>query len=353
VRIVVDCRYTRVGRHDGISRYTSGVVTALLKLHPVTMLISDERQLEMLPDAPWHRVSPPTSVWEPFLARQVNVLKPDVVFTPMQTMGAWGRKYRFVNTVHDLIYYSHPTPPRNLPWPVRALWRLYHLSWVPQRVLLNRADAVVTVSETTKELIRRHRLTRRDVTVVYNAADPVPVVPRQQPAERDLLYMGSFMPYKNVETLALAMQHLPGYRLHLLSKASDTDRARLENLAPEGSLVFHGGVSDEEYSDLLDRAFALVHASRDEGFGIPLVEAMAHGTPIVVSDIPIFTEIGGAAAGFFSPSSAEDAAAAVRVLEDPAEWARRSALARKEAARFDWDRSAAVLYDLLCRVAGK
>ncbi|WP_167139585.1 glycosyltransferase family 1 protein [Diaminobutyricimonas sp. TR449] len=352
MRIVIDCRYIRLGQHDGISRYTAGIVTALLKLHPVTMLISDERQLEMLPDAPWHRVSAPTSIHEPFLARQVNPLKPDVVFTPMQTMGSFGRQYRFVNTIHDLIYYSHPTPPRNLPWPVRVLWRLYHLSWWPQRFLLNRADAVVTVSQTTKELIRRHRLTKRDVTVVYNAADPVLAVRREQPAERDLLYMGSFMPYKNVETLALAMQHLPGYRLHLLSRASDADRARLGALAPAGSLVFHGGVSDEEYHDLLRGAFALVHASRDEGFGIPLVEAMAHGTPIVVSDIPIFTEIGGEAAGFFRPDSAEDAAAAVRALEDSAEWSRRSALAHEQAGRFDWDRSAAVLYDLLRRFAG-
>ena len=58
-----------------------------------------------------------------FVALLVNRLKPDVVFSPMQTMGSLGRRYRLVLTVHDLIYYRHRTPPRDLPAPVRALVR--------------------------------------------------------------------------------------------------------------------------------------------------------------------------------------------------------------------------------------
>ena len=174
MRILFDCRYTRIGRHDGISRFTAGLVTALAERHAVTMLISDHRQLELLPDLPWELIASPTAVGEPWIARQVNKLKPDIVFTPMQTMGGFGRRYRLVLTVHDLIYYRHPTPPRDLPGFVRVLWRLYHLAWWPQRLLLNRSDAVVTVSETTKALIAEHRLTRRPVSVVPNAADIPP-----------------------------------------------------------------------------------------------------------------------------------------------------------------------------------
>ena len=104
MKLVIDCRYVRTDHHDGISRYTAGLVGALAQLHPLTMLISDERQLRLLPDLPRHRVSAPTSAAEPFVARQVNALAPDVVFSPMQTMGSWGRRYRLVLTVHDLIY---------------------------------------------------------------------------------------------------------------------------------------------------------------------------------------------------------------------------------------------------------
>jgi glycosyltransferase involved in cell wall biosynthesis len=113
----------------------------------------------------------------------------------------------------------------------------------------------------------------------------------------------------------------------------------------------HDGVDDTEYAALLDRATALVHASREEGFGIPLVEAMGRGTPIVVSDIPIFREIGGDTALYFVADDASGLAAAVRRLTEPGEWERRSAAASAEAARFDWDASGAVLAGLLRELA--
>lgn len=351
LRIVFDCRYTRVDRHDGISRYTAGLVTELGRLHPVTMLISDHRQLHLLPALPWQLVRSPTSLFEPLVALTVNKLAPDIVFSPMQTMGSWGRRYRLVLTVHDLIYYRNRTPPREFSAGIRLLWRLYHLSWWPQRMLLNRSDGVVTVSETTAGLITRHRLTHRPVSVVPNAADAVAVAgepaERTSPATTRLVYMGSFMPYKNVDTLVRATALLPGHELHLLSRVGDDERARLTALAPEARLVFHNGVSDDEYVALLLSATALVTTSLDEGFGIPLVEAMSLGIPVVVSDIPIFREIGGDAARYVSPHDAAAVAAAVRDLDKPGEWASRSRLAVAQAARFTWAGSAARLLTVL------
>lgn len=353
MKIVIDCRYVTFPRHDGISRFTASLVHAvrdqLAETESLELLISDERQLEMVPDGlTWHLVSSPTSPREPFVARQVNPISPDVVFSPMQTMGTLGRRYPLVLTLHDLIYYAHPTPPRELPWPVRMGWRLYHLAWWPQRLLLNRADAVVTVSETTRELMRTHRLTRRSITVVPNAADrPERVAPRRRADGIELVYMGSFMPYKGVDTLVAALHRLPGARLHLLSRIRPVDRERFEAAAPAGALVLHDGVSDEEYATVLDRATALVTASHDEGFGIPLVEAMGRGTPVVVSDIPIFREIGGDTALYAAVGDADAFAARITELVEPGEWERRSAAAPVEAARFDWGRSATVLLELL------
>jgi glycosyltransferase involved in cell wall biosynthesis len=351
LRIVFDCRYTRTDRHDGISRYTAGLVTELSRLHPVTMLISDHRQLALLPTLPWQLVRAPTSPLEPLVALTVNKLRPDIVFSPMQTMGSWGRRYRLVLTVHDLIYYRNRTPPREFSAAIRLLWRLYHLSWAPQRMLLNRADGVVTVSETTAALIDRHRLTERPVSVVPNAADAMAgegtPLPRSAPTGKRLVYMGSFMPYKNVDTLVRATAALPGYELHLLSRIGDDERARLSALAPASTLVFHNGVTDDAYIQLLSGATALVTASLDEGFGIPLVEAMSLGTPVVVSDIEIFREIGGDAAGYAAARDADAFAQAVRALEEPGEWARRSALSVRQAARFTWAESAGRLLQVL------
>lgn len=348
MKILFDSRYTRLGRHDGISRYGAHLVEELAKLHPVTMLIEDERQLEMLPDLPWVKGPSHTSILEPWVARVVNKYEPDVVFTPMQTMGPSGRDYALVTTVHDLIYYSQRTPPRDFNQFVRLIWRVYHLWWGFQRSLLNKADAHLVDSETTRALLDRHRLTKNPVRVVLLGTEHPEAVPtRTAPASRDLVYMGSFMPYKNVEFLARAMAQLPGYRLQLMSRISDADRARLEALAPTGSLVFRNGASDAEYAEALIGATALVSASKDEGFGLPVIEAQALGTPVLVSDIPIFREIGGPDAGYFDPTDIASFVAAVHELDDPAEWARRSAASVRWARQYNWPDAAKALLEVL------
>jgi glycosyltransferase involved in cell wall biosynthesis len=102
---------------------------------------------------------------------------------------------------------------------------------------------------------------------------------------------------------------------------------------------------------VLRGATALVAASRDEGFGIPLVEAMAQGTPLVVSDIPVFREVGGDAATYVDPDDVHGFVQAVTELDDPEIWQRRSAAARARAQHYSWAASARILLALLERVA--
>jgi glycosyltransferase involved in cell wall biosynthesis len=356
----VDARYIRSGFHDGISRFSAHLIAELAGLVRerddlrLTILVSNDAQRDRIPFTGWlstFTISAPTSVKEPFVASQINRLAPDVVFSPMQTMGTFGRRYRVVLTIHDLIYYRHRTPPREFNVVVRALWRAYHLSWWPQRLLLRGSDAVVAVSHTTKRLIEQHHLTRHPVYVVPNAADQSTArVPPRSGRTKKLIYMGSFMPYKNVLTLLKASELLPEWELHLMSRIGPTERARLVSLAPRARAVFHDGCTDDEYTDALRTATALVTASRDEGFGIPVVEAMSHGTPVVVSDIPIFREIGGDAALFASPDSPKDFAARIREIEDPRVWAERSKLVKTQSRQFEWARSARDLLDVLCQV---
>jgi glycosyltransferase involved in cell wall biosynthesis len=353
VKIVIDARFTRTDHHDGISRYGASLIAAVAPLADVTMLISDERQLALLPDVPYVKISSPLSPRELFVARAVNKLQPDVVFCPMQTMGSWGRRYGLILTLHDLIYYEHPTPPGFLPAPVRLLWRLYHKAYWPQRLLLNRADVVATISHTTAALMARHRLTRRPVRLVGNAPQAGrPARDSSVPPEKLLVYMGSFMPYKNVETLLRGMAGLPGYTLHLLSRVTPQRRAELERLVPGGArVVFHNGVTDDEYDGLLLRATALVTLSKAEGYGLPLVEAMSLGTPVVASDTPIFREVGGNAASYVDADSAGSFADAVRALDDQETWRERSTAAVRQAAGFSWDRSAQSLVQLAQEIA--
>jgi len=342
VKIVIDARFTRTDHHDGISRYGSSLIAATTKIADVTMLISDKRQLALLPDVPYVMINSPLSPMELFVARKVNPLGADVVVCPMQTMGTLGRRYGLILTLHDLIYYEHPTPPGFLPAPVRLLWRLYHKAFWPQRLLLNRADIVATISQTTRALMAKYQLTKRPVRIVGNAPQPGQA-PRDPAAGADktLLYMGSFMPYKNVETMIRGMAGLPDFTLHLLSRITSDRKAELEAMVPEGAKVqFHNGVTDAQYDELLVRATALISLSRAEGYGLPLVEAMALGTPVIASDIPIFREVGGDAVSYVDPDSPADFSAAVTALAKDSLWQERSVRSVERAAGFNWDESA-------------
>jgi glycosyltransferase involved in cell wall biosynthesis len=88
-----------------------------------------------------------------------------------------------------------------------------------------------------------------------------------------------------------------------------------------------------------------VTLSKDEGYGLPLIEAMAAGTPVIASDIPIFREVTGGTALLVDPSDPAGFAAAVRTLEDDRRWKQASADGLLRAAGYDWDASAAQLLD--------
>jgi glycosyltransferase involved in cell wall biosynthesis len=356
MKIVFDCRFIRIDHHDGISRFSSDLFAALARVSDVTALVSDERQLKWLPpETDFILGNDPTNpLAELSLPRKLNKAGATHVFSPMQTMGAFGRKYKLVLTLHDLIYYSHPKAPAFLPLHVRVAWRIYHLNFFAVRLLLNQADAVATVSATSKGLIEQRMLTSRPVHVIYNAPESLPNIdaaPDQRPRARTkkLVYMGSFMEYKNVETLVRGLESLPEYELVLLSKISDKRWKQLSSLAGIASdrVKFRNGVSDQEYADELSSAFALVSASKDEGFGIPLVEAMRYATPLVVSDIPIFREVAEDAAKYFEPTNPMEFVNKVRELEAAGEWELARSKSAQRASFFSWDKSASILLDVL------
>jgi glycosyltransferase involved in cell wall biosynthesis len=344
-----DARYIKPV-HDGISRFSANLFAAVQKLTPVTAIICDEQQLEKLPAGTrWIKLHKPTSPLEPLSSLLLNKHQPDLVFSPMQTIGSFGRKFKLVLTVHDLIYYRHPKPPGYLNPIIRFGWRLFHLSYAPERMLLAGCEAVATVSETTAADLRKHKLTKRPIGVVYNAPESIAAETKTRVTEKKLVYMGTFMPYKNVETLIRAVGLLPDFKLELLSKIDSDRKSELAKLAKAlgAHVVFRNGVTDAEYQAALDSSTALVSASLDEGFGIPLVEAMSRAVPVIVSDIPIFREVAGEAGRYFSPLDPESLAASVRGLEQQPPAIEEL---QRQAARFNWDESANSLLNFIRQV---
>ena len=351
MRIFYDARWILVeNRFDGVSRYSHELAWALSRQPnlAITWIIHDKRQLDKLPTGEFVLANDPSNgIAELGLARRLHKAGAGIVYSPFFVMGTWGKKYKLVLTIHDMIYFTHRTPPQWLPWLTRLGWRLFHLTYWPMRWQLNRADHVATVSETAREELLAARATKRPITTVSNAVGGAFVAPEVNHANKNgIVYMGAFTPYKNVECVIDAVAMVPGVTLHLMSKIPPLRRPELEAyLASKGMTdrtVLYNGASDDQYKQALSDARCAISASRLEGFGLPLIEAGQAGVPFVAADTPIFHEIGQDSVLYFDPDTPEEAARHIKDLADPEVNKDYASRGRTNAARYTWDASAAV-----------
>jgi glycosyltransferase involved in cell wall biosynthesis len=264
--------------------------------------------------------------------------------------------------MHDTLPLSHP----ELIFPRlsgRIAWRL------KESVAAHRADRIVTVSQSSRRDIEAW-LGRPDprIRVITEGPDPI-FGPRTDGAEteavlrrhglvgreRFLLYVGGLSPHKNLLRLvaAFARSDVADVRLVLTGDVQDVFhthvpeiRAAIERHRLGNRVLLTGFVPDEELVHLYNRAFALVQPSLLEGFGLPAVEAMACGTPVIASRAGSLPEVVGEAGVFFDPIDVDSIAHAIGGLL--AELGRRDDLARRALERstqFTWDASARALLE--------
>ena len=257
-----------------------------------------------------------------------------------------------VATVHDLAF-------RRLPWTVQeetraALDARFHHT-------LARAGAVITVSHAVRaELLATESIGPGRVTAIHHGpghlAGQAGGAPPAGVPERYLLHVGTIEPRKNIDLLLQVWETWvaedPSAPALLLCGRwgwkSDALRERFDRAVAAGWLHHPGYVDDRTLAALYRQALAVVCPSRYEGFGLPLVEAMAAGTPVVASDIPVFREVAGEAAVF---APLDDAAAwrraLVAVAHDAALRGDLRASGLQRAGAFDWsvaaERTRAVL----------
>jgi glycosyltransferase involved in cell wall biosynthesis len=255
----------------------------------------------------------------------------------------------FVITVHDLSFLSYP---QNFPALNRTYLRMF------TRMSVRRARRIIAVSESTKrDLMRYYGVSGDRVDVVHNGVDPmfrpmpaadVAAFRRQRHLpERFILFVGTLEPRKNVTRLVEAYARLPRPRPPLMLLGGkgwlyDEIFARLESLDLQGEVKFVGYVPVEELALWYNAAGLFVYPSLYEGFGLPPLEAMACGTPVVASSASSLPEVVGNAGLLVDPTSSEALAEGMRrVLADQGlrETMRSAGLAR--AKDFSWQTAAA------------
>jgi alpha-1,3-rhamnosyl/mannosyltransferase len=352
VTVAINTLAMRSEQH-GFGRYISAMVRELLRQEPERFLIYSAREL-MGEWRAWgaRRVKSGPARRDPRLLWEQTVLPADlrreqatVLWGPAQALPIW-KTARQVVTIHDLTPFTHA---RYLPYGRVAYFRGM------LRAVTRRADRVVVVSRATAEEVERIlRIDPARIRVIPEAVGPefqpgsstarAAVRERYGLPDRFILSLGVIEPRKNLPRLlqAVALLNHAGKSLPLViaghpRNAQHRDELR-QTAARDGSAVhFLGEVPEPDLPPLLGAATLLAFVSLAEGFGLPLLEAMACGTPVVASRIAALAEVGGDAALYVDPDDPDAIAAAIQSLaQDSALHQRFQRAGLEQARQFSW-----------------
>jgi glycosyltransferase involved in cell wall biosynthesis len=287
----------------------------------------------------WHRLE-----WPP-IEQLTRLAGPIDVVHSMHPLLMPARRAAQVVTIHDLYFMD---APENTTAEIRRDYPALAESHA------RRADAVITVSSYTAQQVQtKFGVPGERMTICSNGA-PAWSPREHSPANGHILFLGTIEPRKNVPTLLRAYSQLLARRpdappLVLAGGVAPACRNVLDELArpPLAGHAKHVGyVNTIAREDLYRRASMMVLPSFDEGFGLPALEAMTLGVPVVVSSRGALPEVVGGAGFIIDPEDVPGLASAMeRLLVDPAFAEQHSRDGIVQAKRFSWDASAARLVD--------
>lgn len=273
------------------------------------------------------------------------------------------RGIKTVLTVHDLIYKLFPEHHKRLNyWFLNAAMPLF----------VRRADAIIAISEATKrDLISHYKTPAEKIHVIYEAAAPHfrPQSPERIAEVRKryklpscfVLVVGTIEPRKNYGRLITALHDLRRDMpdLHLVVVGSkgwlyEPLFAQIEELGAGDWVIFPGFIPDADLPAVYAASTLTVMASIYEGFGLPILEALACGAGVASSSAASLPELGGDAVAYFDPLNTDDIRETLRgLLSDSNRLAALRAAAPAQAAQFSWERAARETLALYEQLRGK
>jgi glycosyltransferase involved in cell wall biosynthesis len=274
--------------------------------------------------------------------------------------GCWSVP-KFIVTIHDLVISRFPDQRATTLNPFLykiKLWAYRLVIWLA----VKRAKKIITVSEfTKKELVDYFKVSSKKITVTYEGVEPekstiYDLRSKRQQISREtnkyqsisspyFLYVGAAYPHKNLENLLRVFKSFTSHYYLVLVGRQDYFYQRLKKEAQEMGLekkvIFTGHLDDQALSQIYQNAFLYIFPSYYEGFGLPGLEAMAHGLPVVASQAGSLPEIFEEAALYFNPNDVEDMIRVInRVVND--ENLRRDMVKKgfEQIKKFSWQRCA-------------
>lgn len=353
MRVLVNHLLEPGNRITGISKYLFALLGQLLSSEQHHYILLTAWHREQLPEALQHErltvvtlpyiASTPANVWFQWrnMRRYMQQYQADLEFC-CNPLTSFSRRWPKLIVVHDLYFDVAPAAYR---WRHRLWWRwLFPLS-------AKAAWRIVCVSENTKnDVVKYYPQLSEKLQVIGEG--PCLAVPQQPDAELSRrqpfgLFVANVSPNKGANTLVRAMQLLQQSGIAIDIKHVGADpcgnfQRYADDIGSELMPQTLGYVSDDRLSTLYSQARFLAFPSHYEGFGLPVIEAQAHATPVIASDIPVLREVAGEGALYFAVDDAQALAKAMqRLLSDDELFSRLSASALLNQRRYSWKKAAA------------
>lgn len=372
MKIGIDCRLWGV-KHAGIGRYTENLVLNLQRVDSKNeyVLFCRKVDFENIPakknfkkvtaDIPHYSLKEQTSLYRIFNRENL-----DLLHVPHFNVPLLYRK-KFIATIHDVLW--HDIKGLRVTTQTPHIYLAKYLAYrAVIRSTVKRAAKIITPSNFVREdLIKRFALQPNKVVVTYEGAPDFrrnaklqmtndKLLQKYSIRKPYLLYVGSLYPHKNVEIVVRALketENLP-HLVVICSRSVFWERFRefVKREKAEDFVNLVGYVPDEELVTLYEHSEAFIFPTLSEGFGLPGLEAMAAGCPVVCSDIPVLHEIYGNAALYFDPRSKDDIADKINIiLADHKLRSNLVKLGRSQSKKYSWRKMAEktlVVYNWVC-----
>lgn len=362
MRIGVDARFL-VEEKTGVETYFHELLSRLIRQggDDEYVLFRGDSLAPELPAGRWRCVGAGGRAWTWGLTGKIGAEALDLFYSPVTAFPLAGA-VRSIVTIHDLSW-------RQTPESYSPLERARQRRWTS--LAARHASAIAVVSESTKtDFLALHPSASGKVQTIapgiddsrfnaVSAGEVRRVRDRYSLEGRFLLALGSFHPRKNLPMLVEAYDRFRSgspERLQLLVAGrggSDSARvlARIARSPFRQDILLSGYVPREDLPGLYSGAELFVMVSLYEGFGIPALEAMACGTPVLVSDLPVFEEVCGEAALKVNPRDPEAIAAGIsEAIRDTPQRSRRLQAGIEKARKHSWEESAARLREMFHHV---
>jgi glycosyltransferase involved in cell wall biosynthesis len=320
--------------HTGIGQHSLGLLKALAATKKVELTVVSPAPVK-IPGLKVHTLRPKTWLPHPALKKWVweRVQVPayfarhnlDWEYYPYPCPLPARSSHLRAMTVHDLILWDDPR------YQGSRLKRTYYRQ--AKRALVH-VDQLFTVSHATHD-----ELGIPAAKILPNAAPEIPTGLSKKPYQNDFIYIGGYDLRKNVTELVrqFVLYQKTHAESRLLLVGVPHHRSRYYPAVPSHPSVLHlGRLSEKELYSALKSSKALLHFSDQEGFNIPLLQALSVGTPAVVKDLPVNREVSHGAALFLKGSLS----ATLKKLEDPQAVASLRAAGRAAAKQYSWPKSA-------------